>query len=266
MIYSTFIPIEVTFYMEVVMNKFVHIVVMFYVSASSVMAETINMATVDWQPFQGTDLHKQGFTVEITKQALARKGLVLNLSFVPWARAEKDVKSGRYHALFNQWKNKKNENDFYFSTEVFAAGDGHFIGLRNSELTVNKLEDLTGKTVGFVRAYPVSDELEVLISTGVIKKYEVSNVVQLIKLLKLGRIDVALENKLVIQHNVKTYLPQDTHSLKVIGKDLIDGSLYIGWSKQVSGTRALRNEFDAAIREMREDGTIDKIKQEFGMM
>jgi ABC-type amino acid transport substrate-binding protein len=41
--------------------------------------------------------------------------------------------------------------------------------------------------------------------------------------------------------------------------------LYIGWSKKVNGTKELRDEFDTAIREMRKDGTINKIRKEFGI-
>jgi ABC-type amino acid transport substrate-binding protein len=35
--------------------------------------------------------------------------------------------------------------------------------------------------------------------------------------------------------------------------------------KKVNGTKELRDEFDTAIREMRKDGTINKIRKEFGI-
>lgn len=248
------------------MNKVIYALLGFYFFTSQVMADTITMATVDWQPFQGQNINQQGFTAEITRQALERNGHILSLNFIPWARAVEDVQKGRYHALFNQWKNKDNQNDYYFSNEVFAAGDGHFLTLAQDNFSVKKLDDLAGKTIGIVRAYPVSDELTALIDQGIVKKYEVSSVVQLIKLLRLGRIDIILENELVAKYNFRSYFPTQHYDFKTVGKDLIDGRLFIGWSKSVAGTQVLRDQFDMTIRAMRKDGTIDKIKREFKML
>jgi len=89
-------------------------VLFFIVFTSSGSAEMITMVTCNWQPFQGEDLPKQGFTAEIARQALNRKGHTFKLIFRPWARAVDQVKKGNYVALFNPWKNKDNENDFLF--------------------------------------------------------------------------------------------------------------------------------------------------------
>ena len=228
-------------------------------------AETITMATTDWQPFQGEDLPQYGFTVAIAQQALERKGHTMTIDFLPWARAMRAVKEGKYHGLFNPWKNVDIEHDYYFSQEILAHGDGHFLAMPTNEKHGLSPEDLKGQVVGFVRGYPVSDELIALFESGAATKREVTTVTQLIKLLKFGRIDVILENYLVAQHHFKSEWPDQTFDLKVIGKDSVDGSLYIGWSKQKTDFKTLRDDFDDAIREMRKDGTIEKIRQQFGI-
>jgi len=226
----------------------------------------ITMVTCNWQPFQGEDLPKQGFTAEIARQALNRKGHTFKLIFRPWARAVDQAKKGNYVALFNPWKNKDNENDFYFSNEILGKGDGHFLDLPDSKLSNIAPKDLRGKIVGYIRAYPVSSELIQLFESGTVKNHVVSGVTQLIKLLRSGRINLILENYHVAEHNFKISFPGQVFDLKIVGKDLVDGSLYIGWSKILPGTKELRDEFDAAILEMRMDGSIDKIKKEFGIV
>mgnify|MGYP001942282196 CR=1 FL=1 len=223
------------------------------------------MATVDWQPFQGKDLPKYGFTAEIARQALARKGHTFDLKFMPWARAVEEVKAGKYHALFNPWKGTDNEKSYYFSKEIMGSGDGHFLALADSKLHNLGPDGLKGMRIGFVRAYSVSDELSALFKSGDVKRTEVEKVNQLIKMIRAGRIDIILENQLVAQHVFKTHYPKQNFDLKIVGKDLIDGSLYIGWSKKKFGSKKLRDDFDAAIGEMRNDGTIEKIMEEFGV-
>lgn len=228
-------------------------------------AQTITMATVDWQPFQGQDLPGYGFTAEIARQALARKGHGFSLEFIPWARAIEEVKKGRYHALFNCWRNSGNDQMFVFSQEIMASGAGHFLALPGSEYKDLDPFDLTGMRIGYIRGYEISDELMVLIGNGKIDAVEVTEVNQLLGMLQKGRIDIILENHQVAGHVFAVNNPGKPFELEIVGRDLGDGGLYIGWSKENPKSEMLRDQFDEAIREMREDGTIAKIRQAYGI-
>lgn len=228
-------------------------------------SKEIRMVTVEWPPFQGPDLAKQGYTAEIARQALARRGYHFQLDFLPWARAVREAEKGNYHALFNPWKNEALQNSFLFSNEVLGSGSGHFLSLPNAPYDNLTPENLKGMRIGFVRGYPLSEELQLLIDNGAIKTVEVVKIRQLITLLWKSRIDLIVENYTVAQHIFNREFPGQPFDLRVAGKDLIDGDLYIAWSKNHEHSATLRDEFDSSIREMYENGMIEDIKKEFGI-
>lgn len=239
--------------------------IFFILASKGIYSETVHMATTDWQPFHGQDLPRYGYIAEIASRAFERKGHTLILSYIPWQRAMLEAKEGKYHGLFGTWKNEDIIDDYYFSQEIMGSGDGHFLVLNDSDLYGIFAEDLIGKTVGFVRGYPVSDELIALIKSGRVAIYEVNDVIQLLKMISLGRIDVVLENYLVAKYIFEREYPDRSFDLRVAGKDYVDGGLYIGWTKEKEGIESLIRDFDDAIRSMRLDGTIEKIEREFGV-
>ena len=229
------------------------------------MADTVTLATLDWSPFYGKDLPKKGYIAEIARQALERKGHKMTLEFMPWTRAMYTVKQGVYHGLFGCWFNNEIKDDYYFSKEIMGSGDGHFLALDDSVLHSLVPEKLKGKKVGFVRGYPISDELIKLFKSGQVSKHEISKFRLLFGLIWAGRIDVILENYQVAKHYFKQSYPEKTFDLKIVGKDYVDAGLYICWSKKKKGINQIIQDFDDSIRTMRKDGTINKIEKEFGI-
>jgi len=55
--------------------------------ALTVTAEPLRFVTVDWAPFYAQNLAGQGFYSVLTREAFARAGYELEISFVPWKRA-----------------------------------------------------------------------------------------------------------------------------------------------------------------------------------
>ena len=47
----------------------------------------IKLVTLEWEPYVGPNLKKQGFISELIRIALKKEGYTLKLEFMPWARA-----------------------------------------------------------------------------------------------------------------------------------------------------------------------------------
>lgn len=252
---------------------YLSIIFLLILATTRTQADTVTMVTVDWSPFYGAELPKQGYVTEIARQAFKRKGHRMEISFFPWTRAMHVVKSGQYHGLFGCWANQEVRRDYQVSEESMATGDAHFLSIKDikfGELATQgelRPENIIGLKVGIVRGYPVSETLEQFFRAGLVTKIEVNRVKQLIEMIKWNdRIHLILENNLVIKHNFEKYYPDKKYNIKIVGKDYVDGGLYICWSKKNPIIPALRNDFDEAIREMRQDGTITKIEKEFGVI
>ena len=48
---------------------------------------TIRLSSLDWPPFSGENLPNRGLTTAIVERTLARTGLSVDVSFLPWQRA-----------------------------------------------------------------------------------------------------------------------------------------------------------------------------------
>jgi len=231
------------------------------------MAETVTVATGEWPPFFGRKLDKGGYVTEIARQALNRKGYTLEIDFFPWKRAMHLTKNGQYQGLFGCWVNDEFRKSYLISKEIMGSGDGHFLSPTATDGPIDlRPEDLIGKKVGMVRGYAVSEPLGKLFDSGQVIKVEVSQVKQLLEMVRWeGRVDIILENYLVAEYASKKYFPEIDFELKKVGKDYIDGGLYICWSNTGVVTPDMRSDFDEAIGEMRKDGTLLKIMKEFGI-
>lgn len=228
------------------------------------IADSVKFITVDWPPFFASDLPKGGFTVEIARQALSRKGHTMDITFAPWKRATFATRKGEFHGLFGCWLNDEYRRNFNASQEVMANGDGHFLALKGNNYYNLRPENILGKRIGIVRGYAVSEALDSLFATGKVTRVDVNRVTQLLNMIQLkDRIDLILENELVVKYNFKRSYPGRVYNLEVVGKDYIDGGLYICWSQNNKDSDKFRLAFDEAIREMREDGSLERIQTEF---
>ncbi|BFM18218.1 transporter substrate-binding domain-containing protein [Maricurvus nonylphenolicus] len=231
-----------------------------------VSAETVRLATVDWPPFFGEQLPKGGFVTEIARQAFKREGHHMDLVFIPWKRAMYSAQKGDHHGLFGCWINSEVQGLFDVSREIMASGDGHFLALEGSNNSNLRPEDLIGKRIGIVRGYAVSETLGALFDSGKVIRVEVSRIKQLLDMIQWpDRIDLMLENALVARHVFQHHYPYRSYNLEVVGKDYVDGGLYICWSKNNAKSKNFRITFDRAIAAMRQDGTLDRIRAEFNI-
>ena len=231
------------------------------------MSETVTLATGEWPPFFGRKLYKGGYVTEIARQALNRKGYTMEIDFFPWKRAMHLTRNGRYMGLFGCWVNDEFRKAYLISKETMASADGHFLSPTATDGPIDlRPEDLIGKKVGMVRGYAVSESLGNLFNSGQVIKVEVARVKQLLEMIRWeDRIDIILENYHVAEYTSKKHFPEIDFDLKKVGKDHIDGGLYICWSDSGVVTQGLRSDFDDAIGEMRKDGTLLKIMKEFGV-
>lgn len=239
-------------------------ILLFFLLSPLTVAETVKVITVDWPPFYARDLPGNGFVTEIAREAFKRKGHTLDITFAPLKRAKHLTRKGEFHGLFGCWINDISRSHYNISKAKLASGDGHFLALQGSNLRGLQSDDLTGKRIGIVRGYGVSDKLQAMFDSGEATRVEVSRIKQLLNMIQLkGRIDLILENELVAEYEFKKSYPGRKYNLETVGKDDIDGGLYICWSKNNEAADKFRPVFDEAIKEMHSDGTLQKIKSQF---
>lgn len=61
------------------------------------------IASLEWQPYTGSDLESGGRSIEILRHLLAQSDIELQVDFFPWKRAKEYAKSEAYIGYFPAW-------------------------------------------------------------------------------------------------------------------------------------------------------------------
>lgn len=220
----------------------------------------VTLATLNWQPYVGEDLPACGFTTEIVRQAFQRAGCRIEVTFMPWMRALAEVEAGRYDGLYPA----------YFSdvrARIFALSDS----IANSSLVLCKrsdrgiryqvLEDLKPYRIGVVRGYVNTPEFDA--ADFLDKKIVNSDKQNLLKVLT-GRIELAVIDIYTAQMMMETEIPQARGRLDFLTPALETKTLHVGLSRERPGFQERLTAFNQALRELKEEGVIEKIYAEHG--
>ena len=118
------------------------------------------------------------------------------------------------------------------------------------------LADLKGLMVGIVQDYAYDDAFNQ--SRDIIKIPERNLIQNLLKLTQ-GRIDLTLDDELVLQYEINRYMPNSISELEFLPKPLAVRGIHIGVSRENPDHAKIVAAFDKAIQEMKKDGSFDSI-------
>lgn len=197
----------------------------------------------------------KGFNVDILKEIFQRMNTPMKISLVPWARGVKMVENGTVDAIFPFFKNEKRLK-FTDYSNTYTSEDTALFVLKNSPIQWDgDLLSLSKYTFGRVRGFSSGPQLDPLIESGAIRVEEAVKTVNNIKKLLAGRFDIMVEERHVALYELKKMgRTEDMRQLTIIHKNLS----YLGFSKKRKRKTTIEK-FNKALREMKEDGSYQKI-------
>lgn len=220
----------------------------------------IKLATLDWPPYVGQEQPEYGFTAAIVIEAFQRAGYQVTVDFMPWARVVQDTQAGKYDAAFPEYYSDERAQEFLMS-EPFADGPLGFYKRKADNITYTNLQDLKQYHIGVVLGYINTPEFD---AADYLQKETVNSDEQNLQKLALGRVDLIVIDKYVAQYLINTSMPENADQLEFMEPPLLNQPLYVIFSRQIADSVQRRQEFNAALKSMQEDGTLDKILERFG--
>lgn len=200
-------------------------------------ADVLTLTSLEWPPYSSKSLKQQGASIAVVSEALKAMGHELKVEFYPWERAVHLAKNdARYAGYFPEYFFESNE--LLFSDSI---GLGPLGFAENKAMPVNWsiLADLTPYTIGVVRGYVNTDEIDKMIANGTIKSEAVNSDSQNLTKLGYKRIPLA-----IIDSNVFDYLLENTPSLQPLKADLqmnqrllVEKSLHVAFTNNENGQR-----------------------------
>jgi len=225
-------------------------------------ARQITMCTLNWEPYYGEDLPRNGFFTELVRTAFERAGHSVNVEFMPWARAMLEVKQGDREVLLGAYYSDERAETYLASDSIYTDKVG-LIARRDLDITeFDSLRELSDYTIGYGRGFAVSEEFD---SADYLDKEAAKDQVLNLRKFERGRIDMIAGSFASLR-----YLAQqegiDTSQMVFLEPALKTNTLHIMVSRAIPEGEQLLADFHRGLNEIREDGTYDEILREMGYL
>ena len=223
--------------------------VLLTILSASVMAESVNLASLDWPPYTGAKLAGQGISAQVVTAVFAKAGIDSKFKFLPWQRAVDTARSdASFVGYFPEYADPSSPCLF---SEPIGHGPLGFAEQSGKPIGWSTLGDLKSNKIGVVAGYVNTAEFDRMVAAGELKAdIATSDELNLLKLAN-GRFDLA-----VVDQNVMQYLLQTSPKLKPLAaklqfnsKLLEDKSLHVCFTNSPAGKQALA-QFNAALKQV----------------
>ncbi len=240
--------------------NYLFIILFLFISPVFSSEKTIVLATLDWEPYIGKNLKKQGYVAQIVKESFNRVGYKVQFKFYPWSRSLMLAKLGVVDGYFPEYYSKKVESHSKFSKPFKGGPLGFF---KNSTSTINykKLEDLKSYKIGVVKDYINTLEFD---NASYLKKESVSSDILNVRKLLAGRIDLFVADKFVALHLLEQDSPNKKSQLEFIEPALEIKELYVCISNLSKNADIKLYDFNKGLEQIKKDGTLNQIMKEHG--
>ncbi len=222
--------------------------------------ETVVISTGEWAPWCGSKLHNKGAILDIVTRAFARRGYNTQFKFYVWRRAFKLMAAGDVQASAYWYHREKYEKVALFS-EPLNTEEHVFIHLKSTHIRPWKtLTDLKGYRIGATGGFSYSDEFWRLAKEKVLTVEVVQNDDLNMKKLLAGRIDMFPTTRRV-GYNVLTRGKYQHESDRVTITEQVyrRATGHLLFPKNRPESEKLLTEFNAGLREIIQDGTVENI-------
>ena len=228
----------------------------------------VRLASLEWEPYIGTKMPDQGYVAALIRAAFADQGMKVEIEFYPWARALHLARTGAVDGLMPEYFNASRETEFEYSAG-FPGGPLVLYKRRDTPIAFSAdpgkqqdaaLRALKAKRFGVVRGYlntPVFDAATYL------TKEEASDDATNLRKLVYGRIDLAVIDRRVAEHLIRTEYPDYAAKIEPMSPPLADIPLYIAFSRASPRQAQARVAFNRGLAAMRADGRIDALYQRY---
>lgn len=218
--------------------------------------KTIQIATMNWEPYTGEKLQYHGFFSELVTEALSKAGYKVEFEYYPWARGLHIAKTGAVHGLMNVYF-KEDRKDFFEYPNVVWRVKERFICLVGTYINfTGELSSIQDCTIGVLRGSAQSAEIK----AGQITVVEVNYIKQLIKLLIQKRVDAVLVPQEIFFYHFKNLYPDyDQSRIEVINPVYKTFDMYVVFSKMKYDYKTLTSDFNMGLRKIKADGIFEEI-------
>ncbi len=236
--------------------------ILLVLSPASADEKTI-LATDPFPPYMIVDgKNVSGIMIDIVREAFRRANRQLEIQILPWKRAQKHSKLGKIDGLFTIFFTEERAHYYIFSKEVLGYSDLVLMTQSASDIDFDgNLYSVKGETIAIPLGYNAGSKLENAFESGLVGKIQVPSTGLGLKMLLKGRIKILSDNGDVLRYLAKKTGVLD--QVTILEPPISSTPFHVAYSRVLSTSPALRDDIDAALRQMWADGTIKRIYSKY---
>ncbi|MBL6933655.1 MAG: amino acid ABC transporter substrate-binding protein [Rhodospirillales bacterium] len=224
------------------------------ISGAASASDSVVFACNEFPPYkmENSDSGLPGFDVEFLEEVFKRAGISVQIEYMPWERALYEARYGRVDGVCSCSSTLEREKYLYFSDPLGKASSGLFSLSEKGFTNLTRVEDIGDKKVGVIKGYNIVENLHAAKIKNIV---ELTNESQGLEMLFRGRIDF------YYSYDAPTlfYLKNRNQSDMVTYHEISYGDYYSCLSKNLDGSEVLLKKFNTGLRQIKKDGTYDKI-------
>jgi len=224
--------------------------------------EKITLTTLDWEPYIGQSLKKQGYVAEIIREVFKRSGYEVEMKFTPWARAVYLAKEGFVDGYFPEYYADEIKAFAMFS-DPFQGGPLGFFKQKDRDISFNTLKDLMSYKIGVVRDYINTKEFD---QADYLTKEAVNDDLTNLKKLIAGRIHLMVGDQFVGLYLMEKNQLEGRENIEFMMPPLELKDLYLCISRKTPDADKKLAAFNKGLKEITEDGTLKQILTDHGFL
>ncbi len=233
----------------------------FSVFSNTLYAEQLTRVTVEWAPFNGTEMPNNGVITVLVKSAFKRSGISSSIRFIPWSRAMRDVKNGKSDILMGAYYTNERNKDYYFSDSIYDIEIG-LVALKSLGITqFTKLQDLIPYKIGVNRGWANSKTFD---KADYLNKQDANSPILNVRKLLKKRVDMLFISFGVFRHEINTISAQKINEVVFIKPTLKISPIHLMISRNNPEKENIMNAFNESLAAMKKDGSYQKIIKEYG--
>lgn len=222
---------------------------------------TINMVTVDWEPYYGSHLRNGGFFSDICREVFYRAGYTMKLTFMPWARALKGTFVGKYDGILGSYYVKERVPYVFYSIPVYYAEETLFSRAEDGPRNYTSISDLSNYRLGIITGHSHSKKIDY---ANNLTKVSAPSLEINIKRLMANRVDLIVSGKLAVLNSINVNFPEWKGKILPVEPALESPPLYIALSRKLKGHKKVISDFNQALNNMKKSGEVDNIAKRYG--
>jgi polar amino acid transport system substrate-binding protein len=223
----------------------------------------IKLLTLEYPPyeFQGKN-GPSGIAVELVREVFKRMEQPYTIEILPWGRAIREVETGRYDGIFTIYKTPQRLTFLDYVDEVLIDQSIALFTLRKNNIHFDgRLNSLAPYRIGVMHKVSYGAEIDKAIRTGVFESVVTTDTGRRsFELLLAGRVEVVIINKLGALEIIKQLGIEELVAEVPSYRYEIPSFIAFSMAKALDKTRL---EVEQTLREIKKDGTYDKILQEY---